>query len=302
MEGTRAEKSVIMAKSISYGIVGCCVVMSILLGCTSRTSSVNREPDDLIADSLYTDSILEAEDTFAIDELTEETPLPVTVDELFDDFIFNFDQSNRLQRSRIRFPLTIVESDGSRTSISRGEWHHRYVFLQQEVCTAFWNTTSQMALPQDTSIVNARLEHIFLHSRQVEAYLFNRDTISGEWYLSEEQITSFEHSPLASFLDFYQRFATDSIFQRQHLAQTLKFRTTDEESDYEVIEGTIDAEQWTEFAPELPQDVLVCINYGQTYTNPNRVLMQMRGISNGLQNMLRFQCDDGRWRLTEFEN
>ena len=121
MEGTRAEKSVIMAKSISYDIVGCCVVMSILLGCTSRTSSVNREPDDLIADSLYTDSILEAEDTFAIDELTEETPLPVTVDELFDDFIFNFDQSNRLQRSRIRFPLTIVESDGSRTSISRGE-------------------------------------------------------------------------------------------------------------------------------------------------------------------------------------
>lgn len=293
MKGSRAVFSAIIAISI---------LCSCMFSCTGRSVSSKDEASQFVDDAQMSDSLLEAEDTFAIDELTEETPLPVTVDELFDDFIFNFDQSNRLQRSRIRFPLTVVDADGSRSSIERQEWHHRYVFLHQDVCTAFWNNSSQMGLPQDTTITHARLEHIFLHSRQVEAYLFDRDTMSGEWFLSEEQITNFEHSPLASFLDFYQRFATDSVYQREHLANTLRFRTMDEESDYEVIEGTIDAEQWSAFAPELPQDVIVCVNYGQSLSNPSHVLMQMRGISNGLQNMLRFQCDDGRWRLTEFEN
>ena len=284
-------------------LVVCTCVTAMLLGCDSRSSSRTKGRAQEIVDSVVLDSLLEAEDTLTLDEMTEEAPLPVSVDELFDDFIFSFDQSNRLQRARIDFPLTVVDADGSIRSIERRDWHHRYLFLQQDFCTAFWGSVSQMdALPRDTSIVHARLEHIFLHSRQVDAYLFNRDTLSGEWYLSEEQISSFEHSPLASFLDFYQRFATDSIYQRQHLSHTLRFRTMDEESDYEVIEGTIDADQWTEFAPELPQDVLVCVNYGQEYANLNRIVMQLRGISNGLQNVLRFQCDDGKWRLTEFEN
>lgn len=288
--------------AVFSAIVACCIVGCWSLSCTNRSASSSHKGDQSYDDSQYTDSLLEAEDTFALDEITEEEQLPVTVDELFDDFIFNFDQSNRLQRSRIRFPLTVVAADGSRSSIERHEWHHRYIFLHQDVCTAFWSAASQMSLPQDTSIVHARLEHIFLHSRQVDAYLFDRDTISGQWFLSEEQISNFEHSPLASFLDFYQQFATDSIYQREHLANTLRFRTMDEESDYEVIEGTIDADQWTAFAPELPQDVIVCVNYGQSLSSPKRVLMQLRGISNGLQNLLRFQCEDGKWRLTEFEN
>ena len=283
-------------------VVGTCVI-ALLIACGGRSSSWTKRATQEFKDSLILDSLLEAEDTLTLDELTEETPLPISVDELFDDFIFNFDQSNRLQRARIDFPLTVVEADGSIHMIERRDWHHRYLFLQQDFCTAFWSSMSQMdALPRDTNISHARLEHIFLHSRQVDAFLFNRDTLSGEWYLTEEQVSNFEHSPLASFLDFYQRFATDSIFQRQHLSHTLRFRTMDEESDYEVVEGTIDADQWTEFAPELPQDVLVCVNYGQSYTNKNRIVMQLRGISNGLQNVLRFQCDDGKWRLTEFEN
>ena len=284
-------------------LVVCTCVIALLFGCDGRSSSRTKGLKQDFEGSMTEETLLEAEDTLTLDEMTEETPLPVTMDELFDDFIFSFDQSNRLQRARIDFPLTVMEADGSIHAIERSEWHHRYLFLQQDFCTAFWESASQMdVLSRDTNITHARLEHIFLHSRQVDAYLFNRDTLSGEWFLSEEQISSYEHSPLASFLDFYQRFATDSIYQRQHLSHTLRFRTMDEENDYEVIEGTIDADQWTEFAPELPQDVLVCVNYGQSYSNKNRLVMQLRGISNGLQNVLRFQCDEGRWRLTEFEN
>lgn len=273
-----------------------------LYSCQGRPASSHQKQEQQVADSLLLDSLLQAEDTLVLDELTEVMPLPTTVDELFDDFLFNFDQSNRLQRQRIRFPLTVVEADGQRHSINRPDWHHHYLLLHQDVCAAFWQNTSDMELSRDTTLVHARLEHIFLHSRVVESFLFSRDTLSGQWYLEEQQKNTFDHSPLASFLNFYQRFATDSIYQRQHLAHTLHFRSADEESDYEVIEGTIDADQWTEFAPELPQDVLVSINYGQPYTNAKRIVMQLRGLSNGLQNLLRFQCEDGRWRLTGFEN
>ncbi len=278
------------------------LALMMLGGCSGNSSFRTKDGAYEFEDSVRMDSLLKAEDTLALDELTEEAPLPMSVDELFDDFIFSFDQSNRLQRARVEFPLMVIEADGSVRTIEHNDWHHHYVFLQQDFCTAFWDSPSQMRLPQDTTITHARLEHIFLHSRQVDAYIFNRDTMNGQWFLSEERISSFEHSPLASFFDFYQRFATDSIYQQQHLAQTLRFRTADEENDYEIIEGTIDADQWTEFAPELPEDVLVCINYGQSYNNPKQMLMQLRGISNGLQNLLRFQRDNGEWRLTEFEN
>ncbi|MCR4995542.1 MAG: DUF4348 domain-containing protein [Bacteroidales bacterium] len=276
--------------------------IAVLCCCQGQPSSHDRSNGRETEDSLQMDALLEAEDTLVLDELTEETPLPVSVDELFDDFIFNFDQSNRLQRGRIRFPLTVVEADGAHHSIERRDWHHANIFLHQDICTVFWNNAADMSMPRDTDIVHARLEHIFLHSKQVEVFVFDRDTISGQWYLTETQKTTFEHSPLASFLNFYQRFATDSIYQRQHLAHTLGFTTTIEESDYEVIRGTIDDEQWEQFAPELPQDLLVCVNYGQTYHNPNQIWMQLRGLSNGLQNLLRFQKSEGNWKLTEFEN
>lgn len=307
MEWTRAEKTAkstmqkVSRRALTLSLI-CGTLCWMIFGCRGKSPTLLPGFEESPADTLYEDSLMESADTLVLDELTEETPLPVSVDELFDDFIFSFDQSNRLQRSRIRFPFTIVEPDGQRRTVERRDWQHHYLFLHQDVCTAFWDNEAQMDLPLNTTIAHARLEHIYLHSRQVESYLFNRDTISGQWFLDEIQINSFDHSPMASFLEFYQRFATDSVFQRHHLSNPLRFSTTDEENDYAVIEGTIDAEQWTEFAPELPQDVLVCINYGQALNNPDRLLMQLRGISNGLQNVLRFQSENGRWRLTGFED
>ena len=76
-----------------------------------------------------------------------------------------------------------------------------------------------------------------------------------------------------------------------------------EDSEEEPIEGTIDVDQWFEFAPELPKAVLVNIQYGQQFSNPNRMVMQMRGFSDSMQNIFVFQRNaNGRWRLTEFEN
>lgn len=276
-----------------------CIV--IVVACVSRQQSESSQQEDNALDSLVADSIAAEADTLLLDLETRDTPLPEAVDEFFDDFIFSFDQSNRLQRSRIVFPLPVVDGNGETRFIQRQDWQHRYLFLRQDFCTVLWNSRRQMVLAQDSAVHDARVDQIYLHSRQIESYVFHRDSTTGQWMLTEECIIPFEHTDLAAFLDFYGKFATDSVFQRHHVADPLRFSTSDED-DFNTIQGTINRDQWFEFQPEMPQDVLIHIAYGQTFTNPHRMLLQFRGIRNGLQCIFVFNRDREHWRLTEFEN
>ncbi|MBR1800897.1 MAG: DUF4348 domain-containing protein [Bacteroidaceae bacterium] len=283
-------------------LLAAALCMAGIVGCMNRQEAGSGDRDGAAADSLLSDSLVAEADTFLLDLETLDAPLPETMDELFDDFIFSFDQSNRLQRSRIRFPLPVVSADGETRYVEAREWQHHYLFLHQDFYTVLWNGRSQMSLAEDSAVCHARVDQIYLHSREIVSYVFQRDSLRGEWMLTEECRLPFEHTDLAPFLDFYSRFATDSIYQRRHVADPLRFATSSEEGDFETIEGTINADQWFEFQPEMPQDVLVHIAYGQTYSNPHRMLLQFRGISNGLQNLFVFQCEGERWRLVRFEN
>lgn len=248
------------------------------------------------------DSLLAEADTLLLDEELADAPLPVIADEMFDDFLFLFDHSNRFQRYHVRFPLPVTEANGEQREISRHEWTHHSMLLGQDFCTVLWNSHSQIELSNELQ-QDARVEHIYLHSRVVEVFSFERDSLTGQWMLTEQHSVPFERYELAAFLDFYSDFATDSAYQRRHVQEPLRFSMASEDSEEDVVRGTIDTDQWFEFAPEIPQAVLVNINYGQQYTNPNRIVMQMRGFSDSMQNLLVYQRDgNGRWRLTEFEN
>lgn len=277
------------------------VCMALAVGCVSRQNDTPSDTEESLLDSLAEDSIAAAADTLLLDLETRDTPLPKTVDEVFDDFIFSFDQSNRLQRSRIVFPLPVTEGNGEKHYIQRQEWQHHYLFLHQDFCTVLWNSRRQMDLAQDSTVHEARVDQIYLHSRQINSFVFQRDSMSGQWMLTEECIVPFEHTDIAPFLDFYSKFATDSIFQRHHVADPLRYSTSDNE-DYDTVEGTINTDQWFEFQPEMPQDVLVHIAYGQTFANSHRMLLQFRGIRNGFQSLFIFHRDGERWRLTDYEN
>lgn len=280
-------------------------VLLLGLGCTHQPSFVNVSVNTVSTsqqDSSDVD-LEEAEDTFLMDEEMDEEPLPVTVDELFDDFLFAFDQNSRLQRQRIRFPFPIVEANGETRHIQPSEWTTRSLFPGQDFCTVLWNSRSQMSLVQDSAVCRATVEQIYLHSRQIEAYLFERDSTTGQWMLAEQRQLPFEHSELQDFLDFYREWATDSIYQRQHVQDPLSMVLTDENEENGTIEGTIDVDQWFEFAPDLPGDVITNIDYGQTYHHPHRMILQVRGFSNSLQILLTFHRDAaGSWRLTKYEN
>ena len=274
-----------------------------MVGCGGKATTDSSFTLDADVDSARLDSLIQLEDTFALDLVPVEEPSAVAENELFNDFIFKFDQSARLQRGRVRFPLPVLEVSGDETTIEQPAWRHHSMFLGQDFCTVLWNSRSQMSLAQDTNVVAARVEQIYLHSRTISAYSFERDSMNGQWMLTEMYDLPFSHTDLEGFFDFYTQFATDSVYQRQHVRSPLRYATVDEDSEYERIEGTIDADQWFEFAPEIPQDVITNINFGQTYPNPNRMVVQMRGLANSLQSIMVFHRDiSGRWQLTDYEN
>ena len=247
---------------------------------------------------------LEAEeDTMLLDEEFSDEPLSSNAGEVFDDFLFLFDHSNRFQRHHVRFPLPVTDAEGNSQEIASDQWTHHSMSLGQEFCTVLWNYRRQIELSEDENQSQARVEHIYLHSRLVESFEFERDSLSGEWMLIGKTTIPFDNYPQSPFLDFYRDFATDSAYQRHHVHEPLRFTIAAEDSEEEPIEGTIDVDQWFEFAPELPQAVLVNIQYGQQFSNPNRIVMQMRGFSDSMENIFVFQKNaNGRWRLTEFEN
>lgn len=281
------------------------VTLLLTTGCSHNSSKV-KMPFEVVTvtkPNPLDDEWEEREDSLPIEDEVAEEPLPATVDELFDDFLFAFDQNNQVQRQRIRFPLPVVEASGEAHQIRQSEWTHRSLFPDQDCCTVLWNNRPQMALVQDSSVCQATVEQIYLHSRQIEAYLFERDSTNGQWMLEEQLQQPFEHSQLQDFLDFYREWATDSIYQRQHVQNPLNMVLTDENEENGTIEGTIDVDQWFEFAPDLPGDVITNIDYGQTYHNPNRMILQVRGFSNSLQILLTFHRDAaGNWRLMKYEN
>lgn len=282
------------------GFIIALLIAMCLLACHERTARNTSVSTD-VNDDAVTDSVLALGDTLLLDEEEEEEDIPDAVDELFDDFIFRFDQSHRMQRNRIRFPLPLKEGTDTTSMTERNAWQHHYLFLQKDYCTALFNYTGQMQMAESTQGKWAVVEQIFLHQRQIHQFRFERDSI-GQWFLTSEQRQSFDDSELGPFLDFYREFATDSIFQHQHLSGAIRYVTHEEEDDFEAIEGTISPEQWFEFAPELPKDVITNIRYGQTYDNPNHIVMEMRGFANGLQVLLKFQKQADVWRLIGLED
>ena len=276
-------------------------LIAIMLWACSEQASRQAESTSTTTLEEVNDSVFEEVDTLLLDEEVNEEPMPAAADEMFDDFIFLFDQSHRVQRSRVRFPLVEVRGNDTIGTTAREDWQHHYLFFQKDFCTALFNYRGQMQMEESTKGKWAEVEQIFLHQRLIHQYHFDRDTL-GQWFLTEERRLGFDESELCSFLDFYRDFSTDSIFQRQHVSGQIRYKTLDEEMENEPLEGTISADQWFEFAPELPRDVITNIRYGQTYDNPNHIIFEMRGIANGLQVTLSFHQQAGVWRLTRLEN
>ena len=276
------------------------VMLAVLtIVCFTSVGCNDKKPATLV-DSVAPDTIVA--DTQAMDsteKLIEETPMPKAADELFDDFLFNFAASRKLQRQRVHFPLPVYRNGKVIKQIEKRRWKMEHFFMRQDYYTLIFDNRKQMNLVKDTTIDHVVVEKVFYKTNTVQQFLFNR--INGQWLM-----TSINYKPMyanmnASFLKFYGSFATDSAFQAEHLHNPVKFIGPDPDVDFSTMTGDIEPETWPAFAPQLPSGMIYNIIYGQKYTESSQKIFVIRGIANGLETLLTFKKIGGKWMLTKLE-
>lgn len=279
-------------KKVIAGIVA----LTLLASCGNKKTDIN----PFAALTKEVDSVLQRADTLRQPKEPEE-PKPTEADESFDDFIYNFASDDALQRQRIKFPLAYYNGEEP-SKIEKKYWKHDYLFTRQSYYTLLFDSEEDMELVQDTALTSVQVEWIFIRTRMVKAYYFER--IKGAWMLEAINLRPIDKAGNEDFVEFFGRFAADSLFQCGRICQPLVFVTTDPDDDFSVLETTLDLNQWLAFRPALPTDKLSNINYGQKNDNnsPGKILA-LKGIGNGLSNILYFKRrDGGEWELYKFED
>ena len=245
------------------------------------------------------DSIRHQTDSIPEDKLPED-PQPIQADESFDDFIYNFASDDALQRQRVKFPLPYYNGD-EKSNIDERHWKHDNLFTKQHYYTLLFDREEDMDLVGDTSLTSVQVEWIFVKTRMMKRYYFER--IKGAWILEAINLRPIERNDKENFVEFFGRFATDSLFQSQRVSDPLAFVTSDPDDDFSILETSLDVNQWFAFKPELPSERLSNINYGQRNDdNSNMKILALKGIGNGFSNILYFRRKAGEWELYKFED
>ena len=279
-----------------YDIASMRKVLGAFFACVLLMFSCTGKQAQRVEESV-TDSVADTLDSVPLDtleQLLSEIPTPKAMDELFDDFLFNFAANKKVQKARIIFPLTVHKGDKDE-QIDKNKWEMERFFMRQGYYTLWFDNDAQMELAKDTSINQAIVEKIQLKKDLVKDYVFNR--IRRAWMLREIRETKIEENINASFLAFYQKFSSDKAFQVKSLNSLVKFVGPDPDDDFNMMEGLITPDTWEAFAPELPKKTIYNIIYGEPKSMDNEKIFILRGISNGQEVELRFKKVGERWLL-----
>ncbi len=259
------------------------------------------ETPDVLTENV--DSLAALADSLEAMEPVEEEPvLPPAADESFADFFYNFATDERLQKSRIVFPLPYYEQE-TPTRIEKADWKHDSLFSVLEAYTVIFDSVDDIGLEKDTALTSVKVEWIYLTTGKMKRYYFER--LQGRWKLEAIDYADIpkEESDKEDFYEFYQRFVTDSVFQASRLHEPLRFVAPDPEDEFQIMETILEPGQWFAFQPVLPREVLTNVNYGQNDDiNSNTKVIEMKGFGNGFNNTLYFRRYRGEWKLVQFED
>ena len=265
-----------------------------LIGCKDgKTSATDSQ---IVEEVEYADSVPVLSDEDAVDELIAETPMPMAAEELFDDFFFNFASNKRLQLERIEFPL-LINSGAKKDTLQRNDWQMEHFFMHQEEYTLIFDDEQQEELGKSTAVNEVTVEKIFLDDAFIRQYLFSKK--SGRWMLIEVRNQTLPKNANASFLEFYQNFVTDTVFQYESLNSEIHFVGADPDDEFSTMEGMITPDFWEAFAPTFPSHLIYNVVYGRQDPESNRKIFVIRGISNGQEIEVIFERKGGRWKLTK---
>ncbi len=274
------------------------LVIAVALGCllSCKDSKMTNAFDN--EDEMEEDSI----EAFVGDtlHLFEEEEPPAAVDELFDDFFYNFIDDARFQGQRIAYPLPCKEGDESE-KLTKQDWAQYDHFKNQEVLSVLYEREQDYALSKDTSMQHVGVEWIQLKDDDVERFQFNR--VGGKWMLTEIDKKKRGNMPNGDFLNLYAKFMADTVFQGKSLAEPLKVILTSDDGEEEPQEEFLTVEEWFEMRHSLPlpTEEIVNVDYGQACISQNKKTLLLQGISNGMQMKFKFNKDGDDWKLMEIE-
>ena len=264
-------------------------IMLLMFSCTGKKAG---QTDEVPADSVADSSDVAVTDTMEL--LITETPMPRAADAMFDDFIFNFVANKKLQKERTVFPLRTTEGDKT-VNTKVEQWKMERLFMRQGYYTLLFSDEEQMSHMKDTAVSQAIVEKIQLKKNRVVNYRFFR--VKGAWMMTSINVTPISENANASFLNFYQKFVTDSVFQLESINETVQFVGPDPDDDFAMMEGVITPDTWEAFAPALPVKVLYNIVYGKPKAANKEMIFLMKGVANGLEVELRFKKVGNKWLL-----
>src|SRR5574344_343963 len=275
-------------------ILFCLVAVVLVLFSCQNKNTVTEKPAETAAaeDSMMQDSISD-------DSLKQSAPIPKAADEYFNDFIYSFTTNRKYQFSRVLFPLTCTEY-GKTTYLKSSQWKFTKLHTKDAIYTVFFDKKSSLELEKDKNIAEVKIEYFKMPQRQVRRYQFKKT--ADRWMLVQIEDFSLRDYKDHEFIEFYQRFASDTMFQMNHVKSPLSIRVIDPDDEFEKMDGVLDAEQWPSFRPELPVNGFTNIDYGQTLKFRNRRIVALEGSSNGFLSLLYFEKENGQWFLYRFEN
>lgn len=271
------------------------IALGLLLSCSNSKT----KGDPFAATNNGVDSASVAVDSILAEDLSEE-PEPTQADESFDDFIYNFASDNALQRRRIKFPLPYYKEE-RKLNIEEKHWKHDSLFTNDRIYTLLFDKEKDMDLVGDTSLTSVQVEWIYVKTQMLKRYYFER--IKSAWILEAINYRPLQKDGNEDFMEFFARFATDSLFQSSRIAHPLIFVTSDPDDDFSILETSLDLNQWFAFKPELPTVRLSNIRYGQRIdANSSTKILALKGVGNGFSNILYFRRRAGEWKLYKFED
>lgn len=232
--------------------------------------------------------------------LFEEKEPPEAADMLFSDFFFNFIDDARFQMERVAFPLPYKKGEVTK-HLTKGEWKASNHFLDNDYYYVIYEREADLELQKDTMVHSVGIEWYHLADGYVEKCYFNR--VKGKWMLTDIVNKDIEDTPNAGFMSFYTRFVTDSVFERESVADPLRLVIRSNDVDDETEEKFVTPDEWMEMRADFPLEakLFVNMNYGQMCISQNSKMLMLEGISNGMQTKFHFTKNDDEWKLVDVE-
>lgn len=272
------------------------IVFAVVSLCACMGNQTGEESDEV--DSL----LLQIEQPDELDleeEIYEEESEDANLDSSFVDYLFTFIHSRRLQKERVLMPLIDIDLKGIVQRLEEFDCETEFDFLRGDYFTLFYANAEEMERLKDTADSIVYVDNILLKDSVVRSYEFQLR--EPGWTLVSRRLLSFQQATYGNFMNFYSRFATDSVYQHQRLANIIRFTTSDPDDENESIEGIIDADQWSTLDAELPSTELTNIRNGQLYTKHRMVILKC-GVNSGNQELFTFDHAGHDWRLISYEN